>query len=753
MNKRLLYLFAFSILISSCSNLKKLPAGEKLYTGATIKFVDKPHNKKELEASLNELLRPRPNKKTLGMRIKLSMYNLAKTPKKKGLNYLLRNKWGEAPVLFSKARPGYSANVLKNHLENNGYFDATSRFETKETEKTAHLIYYIHTGQEYTINKVYLPEDSSMVASTIRTVGGTSLLKKDDPFKLSIVKEERERIDNALKEEGFFYFNPDFLLVEVDSTLKGKVNLYITVKPETPALAKEQFRINNITIYPNYSLEKDSLAKTTIRKYRNFILSDPDSLFKASIFRRSVFLKPDSLYRRSAHNITLRRLVNLGPFKFIRANFDRAADSTKPLLNTTLYLTPYKKRTIQLQLSGSTKSNNFVGSELKLKMLNKNLFRGAESLEFNLSGGFETQVGGNQLSTNSYTLKSEVILSFPRFVSPFKFINPRTPFVPRTRIGMSYEQLSRTDLYTLRALRAGLSYDWQKNSHWENIFTPINLVYSLPTNITPEFQDMLDQDLALRQTFEKQFIVGTMYTKKYNNQQDAKRRNTTVADFSIDVSGNAAGLLFSGKNSEGQKTILGTPFSQYIRLTADVRNFWQLNNSLKWANHFTAGFGYAYGNSTSMPFVKQYFVGGSNSIRAFRARTLGPGSYQSPTSELLASEAGDVKLELSSELRAKLFSLINAAIFVDAGNIWLRKENPLKPGSGLEDWTNEIAVGTGAGLRIDASILVVRFDLAFPLRKPFLPKGERWTFGDIKFSDQQWRKENLILNIAIGYPF
>lgn len=752
MKKCLIYI-AIACLATACSNLKKLPAGEKLFDGYSIHFSDNPANKKKLKQDLSELVRPQPNKKFLGMRIKLSLYNLGKPPKGKGLNYLLRNKWGEPPVLFSKVRPEMTSNIFKNNLQNEGYFDANSSYEIEEKEQTGFVRFDVLAGHQYTINDVYLPEDSSMAASVIRTVRNASLLKPGDAFNLQTIIEERERIDDALKEEGFFYFNPDYILIEADSTLKGKTDMYITVKEETPPIALQQFRINNVTIFPNYSIDKDSLARTTIKKYRNFIISDNDSLFKATIFRRSVFLKPDSLYRRTAHNITLRRLVNLGPFKFIRANFDRAPDSSKALLNTTIYLTPYPKRTLQLQLSGSSKSNNFVGSELKLLALNRNLFRGAEALEINIGGGFETQVGGAQLSTNAYTANAEVKLLFPRFLTPIKFINPRTPYVPKTSISLSFEQLSRTDLYTLRALRAALSYNWQMKSNWEHVFTPLNISYALPTNITPEFQDRLDQDLSLRQTFEKMFLLSSMYSLKYNNQQEKKRRNTTVADFNLDVSGNTAGLIFQQRNNENQKTIFGTPYSQYIRLTADIRNFWSLNKYTQWANHLVVGYGFAYGNASSMPFIKQYFMGGSNSIRAFRARTLGPGSYQSPASELLASEAGDIKLEMSTEIRTKLFSIVNGALFIDAGNIWLRKENPQKPGSGLDDWKNEIAVGTGAGLRIDASFFVVRFDLAFPLRKPFLPKGERWTIDTIDFSDPQWRKDNLILNIAIGYPF
>jgi outer membrane protein assembly factor BamA len=190
-------------------------------------------------------------------------------------------------------------------------------------------------------------------------------------------------------------------------------------------------------------------------------------------------------------------------------------------------------------------------------------------------------------------------------------------------------------------------------------------------------------------------------------------------------------------------------------LTGDVRHYWKFTRKLTWVNRLYVGFGIPYGNSTTLPFVKQYFIGGSSSLRGFRARTLGPGSYKDTASQFLANEAGDIRLEYNSELRARLTGIFNAAIFLDAGNIWLKQDVLTKPGSKFKasSFGNQIAVDAGVGLRIDASIIVVRLDLAFPLRKPWLPSDERWVIKDIKFGDPDWRRENLILNIAIGYPF
>jgi outer membrane protein assembly factor BamA len=764
MNKRAAYSIYYRwwhwvaiLMLGSCSVYKRIPEGEKLYEGAEIKIKEKTKALKVLRPGMEEQIRPKPNKKILGLRIPLYLYQISKPPKGKGLNHLLRNKWGEAPVYASKVKPAYTTAVLNSFLQNNGYLQSNTRFEIQETEKSVKLIYRTEPGERYEIEQYEYPSDSSTLSKLLRSFQNESILKIGNPYRLDDIIAERERIDLALKEKGYFYFNPDYLLLEADSNYQGKVRLYLTVKEDVPAAALRPYRINQIQLFPNYQLEVDTTKiNDQNQSYEHFRMYDPDSLFKPMVFDRSVFLQPDSIYSRSAHNITLRRLVNLGSFKYVRMQFIRLPEVDSlgiGSLNATAYLTPYKKRTIQLQLNGNSKSNNFVGSEIKLQMLNRNVFRGAEQLDINLGGGFETQVGGNQLSTNAYTINGEVGLNFPRFVSPFKIINPRTGFVPKTRIALAYEFLNRKDLYNLTAIRGSFGYNWKRNNYWEHGFQPFSFSYALPSNITDAFRDILSQDLTLQQSFDRQFIVGSTYNLRFSNQMDVKRWNTSFADFNIDLSGNTLGLLSRDLNGDGLKQLLNVPFSQYLKFTVDLRNYWKLKEKSYWVNRLVLGYGYAYGNSSSLPFVKQYFIGGSNSIRAFRARTLGPGSYQSPNSQLLASEAGDVKLEMSTEWRMPLFSVLQGALFVDAGNIWLRQESATKPGSGLQDWWKELAVGTGAGLRIDASILVIRFDVAVPARKPWLPEGSRWVMDQWNWADRDWRRENIVLNIAIGYPF
>jgi outer membrane protein assembly factor BamA len=227
----------------------------------------------------------------------------------------------------------------------------------------------------------------------------------------------------------------------------------------------------------------------------------------------------------------------------------------------------------------------------------------------------------------------------------------------------------------------------------------------------------------------------------------------------IDLSGNVLGLVSGANISKGNpKTLFGIPYSQYIRTELEFRHYLRINKRNILASRILGGIGYAYGNSELLPFVKAFFAGGTNDIRAFRARSLGPGTFYagnaSTSTVALPDQPGDIKMEMNTELRTKLFSFLYGAFFVDAGNIWTMKADSSRPGSQFSsNFIKEMAVGTGLGLRIDVSYFVVRFDFSIPIRKPFLPDGKRWVFHDIDFGSAEWRKQNLVFNLAIGYPF
>jgi len=758
-------LFVLACLVyAGCSSTKSLKPGQILYTGADIIInpdsSGKIDDEKQVKADLKSKTRPRPNNK-----IKLAIYNFAGEPKKpKGLRNWIRKK-GEPPVLLSEVKLKYNNDVLTSYLLSEGYLQAAVTGDTVVKDKKGKAIYTAVTGERYKINKVTFPPDSGVLTRIINANKDKTLLKVGDFYDLDVYKNERVRIDNDLKENGYFYFSPDYLIMQVDSTIgKNLVNVTVKVKDIAPDAGLKPYTIKNINIYPNYSLRRDStLRQLKPLQYHDFNIYDDRNTFKPRLFDRLVFFQKGEVYNRKDHNQSLNRMVNVGAFQDVRAEFLPVDSFKNNQLDLNIYLTPLKKNSLSFSVTGTSKSNNFVGSEVKVTQTTRNLFRGAEQLDLSVSGGFETQTRGTSLGRNSLSLTAEGKLTFPRFIVPFYKPNSTTAFIPKTIASLSYQMLNRGSEYTLHAFKGEFGYNFKENQYKEHNLNPISVSYISTGFPSTKTRDSLyEVNPLLRTTLENQFIIGSNYNFTYTNQMETNRRNNTFFYGAIETGGNLWGT-FVPKDAEGKRSIFNVPLSQFVRLEADLRDYYKITRNLTWANRLNVGYGYAYGNSTSLPFVRQFFAGGSNDIRAFPARTLGPGTYKVSDDAIFADQGGDIKLMLNSELRFKLVSILYGALFVDAGNVWLRKEdtgipgttNNGRPGSEfkLKNALSELAVGTGAGLRVDATIFVIRLDVAFPVRKPYLAEGQRWVFDDIAFGNKDWRRQNLIFNIGIGYPF
>ncbi|KIA83985.1 BamA/TamA family outer membrane protein [Flavobacterium sp. AED] len=763
MNKpHFLYILFLALFAASCSNTRFLPEGELLYTGAKIKIEGNDTSNKEnkaLKTALKNIVRPKPNSSILGLRPKLYVYNIVGTPKKeKGLRYWLKTKVGEPPVLYSQVDLEYNKSVLQNFVENNGYFNAHTSADSTRHGKKATAEYSVKPRKQYKIREVKFPTDSSAISTAVRKTSKRSLLKKDQAYSLDVIKEERIRIDTRLKEKGFYYFNPDYLKVQVDSTVADhQVDLIVKVKEEAPKLAETAYKINKIIVYPNFSIGSDSLSieSDSVVKYNDFTIIDQENLFKPRIFDRALYFKKGDLYNRTNHNLSLNRLVNLGTFKFVKNQF-KTSDTLGNYLDAYYYLTPLPKKSLRLEVLAKTNSANYTGTELNLNWSNRNTFRGAELLTISAFGGVEVQVSGQNNGFNVYRFGTEANLVWPRFISPLK-LKSSSGFVPKTKATIGYEFQNRTKLYSLQTFKGSFGYLWKANERTEHLLNVTEITYASPQNVTALYQQQIAANPSLGKVIEKQLIFGPTYSFTYTNTLEKRRKNTFYYKGTIDLAGNIAGLA-TGANSKKGDTIkvFGVPFSQFIKIENEFRHYLKLGQDSQLASRIIVGAGFAYGNSREMPFIKQFFIGGTNSLRAFRARSIGPGSYDgsATTSSFLADQSGDLKLEFNTEYRAKIYGLVKGALFIDAGNIWLMNNNPEKPGAQFsKKFLNELAVGAGAGLRFDFSFLILRTDFAFPIRKPYLPDGQRWVLDQINFGNSSWRKENLVFNLAIGYPF
>jgi outer membrane protein insertion porin family len=763
--------------VVSCSNTKFLKDGQMLYTGAEVKIENDtlPKKKKnELKAALEENLTPKPNSSFLGLRPKLYAYNATKEPKKeKGLRYWLKYKFGEEPVLLGDVDREFNKDIIINYSENKGYFNAKAKYDTVSKNKKAQVIYTLNPGAQYLISNVNFVEDSTLINREIQSFKDKTLLKPGNPFDLDVIKAERQRIDDGLKDKGFYYFNPDNIIVQADSTVSKdhKVEMIVKLKDNTPKLATEQFTIDKVVVFPNYNLRdaKKGLYNIPMNpdslkgyEYNDIYVVDPKKKFKPRMFDRALYFDKGDIYNRKDHNLSLNRLISLGVFKFVKNEFV-VSDSLNHKFDAYYVLTPRELQSLRLEALGRTNSANYAGSELNLNWTQRNFFRGAEQFKASVYGAFDVQIGGPADAENIFRAGANAQLSIPRIVAPFTF-NSSSAFVPRTNIQLGYEFQNRTTLYTLNTFNASFGYQWKENVRKEHELKVIDVSLIAPANVTPKYEAKYFDNPYLERVVEQQLIFGPTYSYTYSTTM-LPRKNTFYYKGMLDLAGNITGLVTGANKKEGkEKTIFGVPFSQYAKIENDVRFYHKFTEKTSFASRFIAGVAVPYGNSEYIPFSRQFFVGGSNSIRAFRARTLGPGSYDPRTQQqnggFVFDQAGDVKLELNAEYRANLYKFLNVAAFVDAGNIWLINDEfntqgeITRPGGKFsKDFLSEVAVGAGVGLRLDFSILILRLDLAMPLRVPYYEKGERWAFDRINFGDSSWRRDNLILNIAIGYPF
>ncbi len=756
------YLIILALFFTACSNTKYLPKGELLYMGAKVKVEGDSVPKKEksiLKDELESILRPRPNSSFLGLRPKLWIYNITKTDKQKGLKHFINKKLGEPPVYFSKVNLDYNVKLIENRLDNRGYFKGRASADSTEKRKRATAIYTARPQFQYKIREVKFPTDSGKLALAIAETKKSTYFKAGEPYDLDKIKAERSRIDGRLKEQGFFYFGPDYLLAQVDSTVgKHQVDIIMKIKNETPLKAAKVYSIGDIYVYSDYSLGDDSVQKShaSAEHYKDLIIVDANKKFKPGVFDRALQFDKGDIYNRTDHNLSLNRLVNVGTFKFVKNEF-RPSDSLNSALDAFYYLTPLPKKSIRVELLGKTNSANYTGSEVNVNWTNRNAFRGAEQLTITAFAGLETQVSGQNGGYNVLRFGGDASLIWPRFITPFVTLTSSSAFTPKTKASLGFEYQNRSKLYSLNTFRGSFGYIWKEDIKKEHELKLTEITYTNSSNISKEYQGRADTIPSLQRVIDKQLIFGPSYSFTFTNTTETAKKNTFYYKGQADLAGTIAGLINKGDVLNGDTSrIFRVPFSQYFKIENDFRHYLKLGAKGKLASRVITGFGLPYGNSSQMPFIKQFFIGGTSSLRGFRARSVGPGSskQEEDPSSFLPDQSGDIKLEFNTEYRADFTSLLKGAVFIDAGNIWLLNEDPDKAGAAIgKEFFSELAVDAGVGLRLDLSFLILRLDVGFPLRKPYLPKGDRWVMNDIKFGDKAWRKENMVFNLAIGYPF
>jgi len=742
------------VLTSSCSVNKFLPEDKTLFTGAEIEVnTEEDKEISELKSKLNSAIERNTNSKFLGMRPGLYYHFKAQRENPGFINKFLNKQIGEDPYYFESFDIDADENILTNRLQNSGYFGSkvTSTVERDSTDRSTSVKYSIDLVKPYRLKSYSLQktlEDTLTIYKDIQSSLQSSIIKENGLFDLTQLKAERDRIDLYLKQRGYYNFNSDFLIFEADTNRydQRSFDLFLRLKTKVPKKSLVPYVVDEVNIYPNRSLSSETEIKDTTN-YMGYNFIQDSVFFKPKRLEPYILIEPDKAYNPKTSKYTSRRLSSIQTYKFVNINYtetDTVEDNVgNRHLKADIYLSPLNKRSLRLELQAVTKSNNFSGPNLSVVYSNRNLFKGGELLRLSASGGYEQQFFGktDDQGLSSIQLGLNASILFPRLIFPIDLSESFEYAIPKTKVSLSLDHLNRTQLYTLNSVSSSFGYLWEGNTYVTHELRPINIQYVSLGKTSDEFDQILDENPFLRRSFDQQFIAGLTYNFTYDEIVDQSKSGGLYFGANYDMAGNGLNFLGS-ENEQGKNTFLGLEYAHYIKADLELRYHLKLDNDRqKLVGRIFGGVGQPLGTTQSLPFVKQFFSGGPYSVRAFRIRSLGPGTYSPEDgSNSFFDQSGDIKLEANLEYRFPITEYLNGAFFADAGNVWLMQENEALPGGRFSSsFINELGAGVGFGLRVDIQGFVIRLDLASPIKEP----TASWNFD----------ASSPVLNFAIGYPF
>lgn len=787
----LLCWIAILLLFSGCSNTKYLTKDQSLHNATKIKLETETEDGEKYEGTLKKslyaLTRPKPNRKLAGaFRFRLWVYNRTKD-NEKGFRKWLNKKVGDPPVLLDSTQLERSTKVIESHLFNKGYFNHEVGFSTTTKKQKSTVTYDVKVFKPYRIAQVIFPKDSIPITKVMRQIKESSLLKTKDRFDTDQLNKERDRITSYLRNRGYYDFNRNIIEFDLDSSKTNHtIDIHLRLKPLPDHETHKVYSIGNIYVFPQDgpdSKPSNYYADTVLVDDIQFITPTGEKRFKPKMISDFLLIDSGKLFSQKHYNYAINHLYELGVYKFVNIKFEKVPPQTltdslsnKRILDCYIYCTPSKKMSFTIEAELNSRTGNAIGrgllgNALSLTYRNKSAFKAAELFSFNVHSGFEFQLNKDAPLINTFDISGEASLAIPKFF-PFKFKNVSRYYRPRTHLTLGIEFVRRLGFYTLSSNSLSFGWDWRESARKRHIVNPIAISLVNLLDVSDDFQTSLDENILLAKSFEERIILGSTYTYLYNNQKVNSLKNFIFFRGHIDISGNlfyAFEQFLKGINvAENDLTIFGNTYSQYTRLEADFRHYKSIKGKSRLISRVATSIGMSYGNSDVLPFIKQYQIGGPNSLRAFDVRTIGPGSFGAATVDTSVTtisefdRTGDIKIELNLEYRFPIFSVVKGALFTDIGNVWLLREQTeivedevvdLRPGGNFsKDFWKEFGIGWGFGFRMDFGYFVFRFDVASPLRDPTLPDGDRWKLA-FKLFEKQWRQNNLNLNLAIGYPF
>jgi len=797
-----LFLLPFLMLSVGCNTNKYLKSDESLVKKNNINIISdkKIPNKRGLKYELSTLIKQKPNKKTLGVaRARLWAYNKSQDPG----DTTKWDRWvkrviAEPPTLYNQKITESTAQSMQYYLQHKGYNDAIVRDTVfhKKRRKRSIVAYNCYLNNIYKIDTVFFLSQDEKIKQVLYKNSKETFLKQKEPVSKGLFDKENNRITSILQNQGYAYFNNSYFYAEGDTT-NYKVNVYYEVLLPPKRDEHQTYTIGDITVIPDYDAFLPTPELDTLINGIYFLKRNPLMKVKARNIINNIFLKTGELYREKNYVKTNLQLGALDIYK--RVNIEEKVDPNDPnRLNFIIRLTAKKRMEFgaDLELNNSTYNsgtqNSLLGFAGSLNFRHRNLFRNAYLFLTKVQGGVDLDISNPSQLLYSVDLKIQGDLYMPRFVDQFKIwrglknlgvINSKfyndLQEKGRTRFSASYNYLSLFQFYSYNSTTFSYGYDLQRNSSNRYIINSFGVNY-LQTEKEPAFVNILDRNPFLRNSFDDQLFTGLLF-KDFTYTYLGKTNKFGSSWFftgNFELSGAevlAANSVYNAfaDNDIEFKLFNRIDFAQFASFLLDGRYYKKTSPNQSFAARLLVGLARPFGSTNEVPYVKQFYSGGPSSIRAWRIRELGPGQFLDPNTIPPADtipfyQTGDLQIEFNVEYRFDIFWMLEGALFLDAGNVWLVNEDPSRPGSQFrlkakratdgtgtiinDNFLKQMAIGSGFGIRADFSYFIIRFDMGIKLRTPY---------PDINNGNRYWRwnkifgkgSDKLNYNLAIGYPF
>ena len=744
---------ALMIAAAGCSTTRRLEEGEVLYRGLKgVKYAN-PEEEELPEGMLDniEMAVDAPgNKNTLlFFPVGLWVYNNMGSHES-GFKKWFYNKFVQEPVVVSDIRPEVRTKMIDEILANNGYFRGGSSYElvSGKNKRKAKIAYTVSAGRPYLLDSIYLLPDTCHLSHAIDSLAKREpYLRSGERYCTDSLQAVRTRITNSLRNRGYYYFKPEFIEYFADSIQNpGHVSIRMTLANKMPDMARQRYVTGDVTLYINRN--DGGGTADTVAMPRGTLIQKMPSKFRRELMNECVTFNKGKVFSVRDMDRTQRYLARLGIFNAISITAKPDTLASASTLDVAISCTFDMPLETSIEANVSSKSNSYLGPGLTLGLMHRNMFGGGEQLNVSLTGAYEWQTGHGRSSLfNSYEVGLAGSLTFPRFIAP-SFIPRRKYSSNMTRVSVSADLLNRPHYFKMAQFNTSFGYDWMSSRYVNNNLTVFKLTYSKLLHTTADFDSITAANPAIALSFRSQFIPQLSYTYSYD--RTFRKKHTVRYQISVTEAGNLFWTIYEACGKKGEKTLFNTPFSQFIKGTAQVVYGRRLGGSHWLWMRAGVGAAHAYGNATEVPYTEQFYCGGANSVRAFTVRSIGPGSYRAPQSDVNGyfDQTGTFKFEFNAEYRFPIMGPLQGALFFDAGNVWLLSEDPQRPGGLLSGkrFFKELATGTGLGLRLDISMLVVRADLGIGIHAPY-------ETGKSGYYNMETFGKSLAFHLAIGYPF